>query len=126
MMKIEKGSEMRPFHAMTDNLFATGTRVVVGPVKSDNFVFILLDRAVGLIGELLRRTHARRDQQRLTAAALKESLDRANAATESWPDNLRKSCLAFARKARDGKSTRGLDFDLQEQLATHLRKLFIE
>jgi GTPase SAR1 family protein len=125
MMKVEKGSEMRPFHAVTDNLFATGTRVVVGPVRSDNFVFILLDRAVGLIGELLRRTHARRDQQRLTAAALKESLDRANAATESWPDALRKSCLAFARKARDGKSTRGLDFDLQEHLATHLRKLFM-
>ena len=103
--------------------FGTGTRLVVGPVKSNNFPFVLLDRAFGLIAELLRRTHARRDRQKLAAAELKNQLDRSKASTEFWPAELRKLCLTFARSARDRISNRELEQTLQERLVEQLRAL---
>jgi hypothetical protein len=103
--------------------FGTGTRLVVGPVRSDNFPFVLLDRAIGLVAELLKRTHARRDQLRLAAAELMASLDGAKASTEFWPPELRKLCLTFARNARDGKRPVELEHEFHEKIAAQLRTI---
>jgi hypothetical protein len=103
--------------------FGTGIRLVVGPVRNDNFAFILADRAIGLIAELLRRTHARRDRQRLASAELKAELDRAQASTEFWPADLRKLCLTFARSARDRVPDTAVQRALQDRLADHLRAI---
>ena len=111
----------RGFRALFGTRFSTGTRLVAGPVRSDNFPFILLDRALGLIAELLRRTHARRDAQRLTALELKESLDRAQASTDLWPKELRSVCLTTARRFRDGKGEGEYGVRLREGLRAQLR-----
>ena len=103
--------------------FGTGTRLIVGPVRSDNFPFVLLDRAIGLASELLRRTHARRDRQRLAAGELKAELDRAKASTEFWPPELRKACLAFAREARGGVPSLEMQKDLRERLTAQLQTI---
>lgn len=76
----------------------TGTEITVGPLRGENFPYILLDRATGLFCYLASRTHARRDPASIEAARLKETLDRAAASTESWNAELRDACKRFVRE----------------------------
>ncbi len=81
-------------------IFATGTEVTVGPLRGENFPYILMDRAMSLLCCLASRTHARRDAARLDAVGLKEALDRAGASTASWNGGLNDACRQFVRELR--------------------------
>lgn len=121
--EVGENAARRSMRALFGKRFGTGTRLVIGPVRSDNFPFVLIDRAIGLIAELLRRTHARRDRQRFTAVELKAALDRANASTEAWPAELRKLCLAYARAVRSGRPGYEQEQQLREAIAAQLQTL---
>jgi hypothetical protein len=98
----------------------TGTEITVGPLRGENFPYILLDRATGLFCYLAKRTHARRDPGDIEAAKLKDALDRAGASTESWNAELRDACTRFItrlRKPSDGPDAAPRFCDL---LAAHL------
>lgn len=98
----------------------TGTEIRVGPLRGENFPYILLDRATGLFCYLAQRTHARRDPADIEAAKLKDALDRAGASTESWNTELRDACKKFIaglRRPEDGADA-GPRF--RELLAAHL------
>lgn len=98
----------------------TGTEVTVGPLRGENFPYILLDRATGLFCYLAKRTHARRDPADIEAAKLKDALDRAGASTESWTAELRDSCRKFIgglRKPVDGTDA---EARFRDRLAGHL------
>lgn len=113
----------RAFRALFGTRLSTGTRLVAGPVKNDNFPFVLLDRAIGLIAELLRRTHARRDSKRLSAEELKASLDQSQASTDRWPKDLRSACLTLARRFREGKGEGEFGARFRQGLLEQLRSI---
>jgi hypothetical protein len=106
-----------------------GTAVAVGPLKGENFPYILLDRALGLFCYLNSRTHARRDQVSLEAARLKEALDRAGASASKWPAELAAACkqhVKALRRAKNTEETRPVFLHLLSQhLAATARKPFV-
>jgi hypothetical protein len=101
----------------------TGTEITVGPLRGENFPYILLDRATGLFCYLAKRTHARRDPADIEAAKLKDALDRAGASTESWNAELRDACKKFISGLR--KPVEGADAGprFRDLLAAHLESV---
>lgn len=99
----EKAQEMAASAA--NAALGIGTTITVGPLRGENFPYVLLDRALGLLCYLNSRTHARRDYVQLVAARLKEALDRADASASKWPPDLSAACKRHVKALRRGKST---------------------
>jgi hypothetical protein len=97
-----------------------GTAIAVGPLRGENFPYILLDRALGLVCYLNARTHARRDQAQLEAARLKDALDRAGASASKWPAELAAACKRQVKALRRGRSTAETRPEFLELLTRHL------
>lgn len=97
-----------------------GTAITIGPLKGENFPYILLDRALGLLCYLNGRTHARRDQAHLEATRLKEALDQAGASAAKWPGDLASACKQHLQALRRHKSTAETRPRFLELLASHL------
>jgi hypothetical protein len=97
-----------------------GTAITVGPLRGENFPYILLDRALGLLCYLNSRTHARRDHARLEAARLKEALDRAGASASKWPGELAAACKRHVKALRRGRSVAETRPAFLELLTQHL------
>ncbi len=109
---------------MVRNVFAqmsrTGTEITAGPLKGENFPYILLDRATGLFCYLASRTHARRDKASIEAAKLKEALDRSQASAENWGDELRDACKKLVRELRKPAASHEAGSRFRDLLAAHL------
>ncbi len=97
-----------------------GTAIQVGPLRGENFPYVLLDRALGLLCYLHGRTHARRDQVLLEAARLKEALDQAGASAAKWPGDLASACKRHVKALRRGKITVDTRAALIALLTQHL------
>jgi hypothetical protein len=104
----------------TNQALGIGTAITVGPLRGENFPYILLDRALGLFCYLHSRTHARRDQVSLEAARLKEALDRAGASASKWPGELATACKRQIKALRRGWSTEETRGAFLELLTRHL------
>jgi GTPase Era involved in 16S rRNA processing len=83
-----------------------GTELVAGPIKHDNFPWIVLDRALGIFVSVSHRAHARQDRETLDAAALAMRLQSTKAGSDQAPDDLRK---ALAKAFRDMRKERFTD-----------------
>ncbi|EDY19920.1 GTP-binding protein, HSR1-related [Chthoniobacter flavus Ellin428] len=80
-----------------------GTELVAGPIKHDNFPWIVLDRALGIFVSVSRRAHARQDRETLDAAALAARLQSTKAGSDQAPDDLRRT---LAKAFRDMRKNR--------------------
>lgn len=80
-----------------------GTELVAGPIKHDNFPWIILDRALGIFVSVSHRAHARQDRETLDAAALAARLQATKASSEQAPDDLRKTLAKAFRDMRKGR-----------------------
>lgn len=98
----------------------TGTVVTIGPLKGDNFAYVLLDRAMGVVLFFSQRTHARRDQESLDASQMKGKLDSLKASTEHWPAKISSCFSKFLKKVRNNKETEADIAAFEEELAKHI------
>jgi hypothetical protein len=83
----------KTFSAMT----GTGTRITVGPLKSGNFPYILLDRAIAVVWYLASRGHAMQEVDHIKPEVLKVRLDDIRASAQHWPDDLKKACREYLK-----------------------------
>ena len=80
-----------------------GGDLVVGPLKADNFPWIVIDRALGLFACVYLRSHARRDDVVAPVEAMLATLDRRRLTVAHWSDAIRRTCQTTFRRVRDGK-----------------------
>jgi GTPase Era involved in 16S rRNA processing len=80
-----------------------GAELVAGPVRHENFPWILLERAMGVFMSVSRRAHARRDHETLNAQALAMRLKKEGASVEDLPDGERKQWAKVFAKTRKGR-----------------------
>lgn len=95
-----------------------GTELVAGPIKHDNFPWILLDRALGIFVSVSRRAHARQDRENLDATALAERLKATKVSSDQAPDDLRRT---LAKAFRDMRKNRFND-DQRDATVNALRE----
>ncbi len=82
-----------------------GRSMKVGPYKADNFPWILLDRAFGVFGSVVNRSHARRDQATLDTAALQSAMTESGIATANWSGEERRTAQKIFARIRQDKIT---------------------
>ena len=104
-------------------LSGTGTTITIGPLKSDNFPYILLDRAMVVVWHLANRTHARQDKEQLDPGAMKAALDSIKASTEFWGNELKRSCVAFVKEGNGRTPSDKCTEHFRTQLAKHLESM---
>ena len=80
-----------------------GGAQVVGPLKAENFPWILLDRALALFAAVYTRSHARRDDGALQVEALLPLLAAQKLGVAHWPDAARAAGSSAFRTLRAGK-----------------------
>jgi len=95
-----------------------GTELVAGPIKHDNFPWIVLDRALGIFVSVSHRAHARQDRETLDAAALAARLQSTKAGSDQAPDELRRT---LAKAFRDMRKNRFND-DRRDATVSALRE----
>lgn len=83
----------------------TGTQITVGPLKSDNFPYILLDRAMAVVWYLTSRGHAKQSEDHIEPEVLKVRLDDIRASAEHWQGELRKACRQYLKVVAKQKAT---------------------
>lgn len=98
----------------------TGTRITVGPLKGENFPYILLDRAIEVVWYLASRTHARRDKSHIDRSC-KVVLDEAKAYSQHWPAELRQACSRYLRSINKRTTNAKYEAEFRKLLAEHLR-----
>lgn len=81
-----------------------GAGLSVGPYAALNFPWIVLDRALGTLAHVVRRSHARRDTVTLQADALQALLAETGLATSGWDDADRRRCEQVFAKMRRGRA----------------------
>ena len=101
------------------NISKTGTQVTVGPLKGENFPYILLDRAIDVVWHFASRTHARRDKSHIDRSC-KVVLDEAKAYSQHWPAELRQACSGYLRSINKGTPNAKHEEDFRKLLAEHL------
>jgi hypothetical protein len=80
-----------------------GAELVAGPVRHENFPWILLERAIGVFTSVSRRAHARRDRETLNAEELAIRLKSQGASVEDLSNDTRNrwsKVFAAIRKGR--------------------------
>lgn len=77
-----------------------GTELVVGPIRHENFPWIVLDRALGVFMSVSHRAHARQDRETLDATALAARLREKRASSDQAPEALRKALAKAFREMR--------------------------
>jgi hypothetical protein len=80
-----------------------GAELMAGPVRHENFPWILLERAVGVFMSVSRRAHARRDRETLNAEALAVRLKSLGASVEDLPAETRKEWAKVFTAIRKGR-----------------------
>lgn len=95
-----------------------GAELVAGPVRHENFPWILLERAVGVFTSVSRRAHARRDRETLNAEELAERLKTHGASVEDLSSETRKNWSKVFTAIRKGR----LDVVERDEFVRSLRK----
>lgn len=99
-----------------------GAELMAGPVKHENFPWILLERAVGVFVSVSTRAHARRDSENLNATELAARLKSREASAEQLPDALRRQWSKAFAAIRKGK----LDVVERDEFVRSLRNWLSE
>ena len=95
-----------------------GTELTAGPIKHQNFPWIVLDRAIGVFLTVSKRAHARQDEEILDSNKLLERLRAEKANADQAPDLLRKALSKAFASIRNGR----FDHDKREAAVTALRE----
>ena len=80
-----------------------GAELIAGPVRHENFPWILLERAVGVFTSVSRRAHARRDCETLNAGELAARLKSQGASVDDLPDDTRRRWAKVFGAIRKGR-----------------------
>lgn len=81
-----------------------GRELVVGPIRAENFPWIVLDRTLGLFAAVETRSHARRDDGTIDARDLLPRLESRGLTVAHWPDAARDACRKAFHAARRGRA----------------------
>jgi hypothetical protein len=95
-----------------------GTELTIGPIKHQNFPWIVLDRAIGVFLNVSKRAHARQDKEILDSKKLLERLRTEKANADQAPDLLRKALSKAFSEIRNGR----FDNDKREVAVASLRE----